>query len=420
MTPSVKTIAVIGAGAAGLTAAYLLNNRYQVTLFEKNDYLGGHTNTIVIPDGPDAGTAVDTGFIVFNDRNYPTLLKLFERLGIQGQASDMSFGVHVPAVNLQYSSYMPRGLFAQKRNFFRPFFWRMLCDIKRFNQKALADLQADCLGDQPLGQYLSEGGYEKSFMDYYLIPMGAAIWSTPCEEMLKFPAATFLRFFYNHGLLALKGRPQWMTVPGGSHSYVKVIRKTLEGKFRTQLPALGVKRFADRVEVRSARGVETFDAAVLALHADEAYRLLEDPDEEESRLLGAWTYFRNRAVLHWDESLMPPNRAAWASWNYRREPQGDIPATLTYDMNRLQSLKTKRHYFVSLNSRSPIDPGRVIREIDYMHPCYTRISVETQRELPRLNGRRNTVYCGSYFGYGFHEDAVKSAVKAAEFFGVSL
>lgn len=418
---SKKKIAVIGSGAAGLTAAYLLNARYEITLFEKNDYLGGHTNTLTIPDGPDAGTPVDTGFIVYNDRNYPTLLRLFERLGIKGQPSDMSFGVNVPSINLQYSSYVPDGLFAQKRNYFRPVFWRMISDILRFNKEATADLMSERLGDQTLGSYLRKGSYSRPFMDYYLIPMGAAIWSTPCGQMLDFPASTFMRFFHNHGLLGLKGRPSWMTVPGGSQSYVKVIRRELEGKYRVSLPAEKIKRTPDAVFVTTSKGTESFDFAVVAAHADEAYRLLSDPDADEARLLGPWTYSKNRAILHWDESVMPSSPKAWASWNYHRDSEApSAPVSLSYHMNRLQSLKTRRQYFVSLNLSKLPERPKIIREIDYMHPVYTPAALRTQKELPGLNGRRRTYFCGSYFGYGFHEDAVKSGMQAAGVLGVTL
>ncbi len=416
-----KKIAVIGAGAAGLTSAYLLHERYDVTLFEKNDYLGGHTNTLTVPDGPDAGTPIDTGFIVFNDRNYPTLLKLFKRLGIQGQPSDMSFGVHAPSAGLQYSSYVPHGLFAQKINYFRPSFLRMITDILRFNRRAVEDLNAERLGEQTLGEYLRKGKYSLGFMNHYLIPMGAAIWSTDCKRMLDFPALTFVRFFFNHGLLALKGRPNWMSVPGGSQSYVKVIRKALEGRYHVSSPALRLKRNSDSVTVTTSKGSQNFDLAVAAVHADEAFQLLEDPTPDEKRLLGVWSYSKNRAVLHWDDSVMPPNRSAWASWNYHCESTSSgAPVSLTYHMNRLQSLKTKREYFVSLNLERPIDRAKIIREIDYTHPLYTPASMRTQKELPLLNGSCRIYYCGSYFGYGFHEDAVKSAVQTAESLGVKL
>jgi len=416
-----KKVAIIGAGAAGLTAAYLLNSRYDITLFEKNDYLGGHTHTAVIPDGPDAGTPIDTGFIVFNDRNYPTLLRLFERLGIKGQLSDMSFGVNVPSIDFQYSSYVPRGLFAQKKNFFRPVFWQMIRGILRFNKEAVRDLMSGRVRQQTLGEYLVKRNYSEPFRKYYLIPMGAAIWSTPCGQMLDFPAENFMRFFYNHGLLSLKGRPHWMTVPGGSQSYVKVIRRELEGKYRVSLPALQIKRDENSVTVMTSQVAEKFDYAVVAVHADEACRLLSDPDSEETRLLGPWTYSKNRAVLHCDESVMPSCPEAWASWNYHRSSEAtDASVSLTYHMNRLQALKTQKQYFVSLNLEKPPAPEKIIRETDYWHPVYTPASLKAQKDLPSLNGRRRTYYCGSYFGYGFHEDAVKSGVQAASLLGGEL
>jgi len=416
-------LAVIGAGVAGLTAAYLLQRRHDVTLFEKNDYLGGHTNTITVPDGPDAGTPVDTGFIVFNDRNYPTFIHLLAELGITGRLSDMSFGFSSRLLDLEYSSYVPGGLFAQKRNLLRPSFYSMVADILRFNKSAAADLHAGRLADVTLGEYLRAGKYSAPFRDFYLIPMGAAIWSTPQSEMLAFPARTFLRFFDNHGLLALKGRPQWRSVPGGSHAYVKEMMKRFKGAVQKKAGIGKIKRSADHVLIRKENGDEhSFDAVVIAAHADEALKMLEDPSHDEKRLLGAWTYTRNATVLHTDDSVMPRRKKAWASWNYTVEGAGDKagPVTLSYHMNRLQGLATQNQYFVTLNRQKPFPRERVIKEISYTHPSYTLSSLRTQAELPKLNGARRTYFCGSYFGYGFHEDAVKAAVQAAKTLGVEF
>lgn len=423
MIPEKSRVAVIGAGVAGLTAAYLLQQRHEVTLYEKNGYFGGHTNTIAIPDGPDAGLAVDTGFIVFNDRNYPTFRRLLGSLDLDGQPSDMSFGFSSEENRLEYSSYVPRGLLAQPWNLLRPSFLRMIRDILRFNRQATEDLTLNRLGSKTMGAYLEEGKYCSAFRDCYLIPMGAAIWSTPLEQMLDFPASTFARFFFNHGLLALKGRPCWMTVPGGSWTYVKAITACFRGRLESGAAIAAVKRSRDGVSVRLQNGrEECFDYAVIGAHADEALRLLEDPSPEEKRYLGAWTYTRNHTVLHTDASVMPSASAAWASWNYRVERPHDpkSPVTLSYHMNRLQSLRSQKQYFVTLNRARPFAPGSVIREIEYMHPMYTPASLHSQEFLPSLNGPLRTYYCGSYFGYGFHEDAVKSAVAAVKPFGVEL
>lgn len=420
--PGLK-IAVLGAGAAGLTAAYLLSEKHQVTIFEKNDYPGGHTNTVVIPEGPDAGTPVDTGFIVFNDRNYPHFIKLLARLGLKGQPSDMSFSFSSERHRLTYSSYVPAGLLAQKRNLLRPAFIFMVRDILRFNRESTRDLHSGALGAQTLGAYLEKGRYSKPFMDFYLMPMGAAIWSTPTAEMCDFPAESFLRFFDNHGLLALKGRPNWMTVPGGSQAYVKAIFAEFRGSLSLKSEVGAVYRRPDRVTVALKNGrEEDFDCVVIGAHANEALRMLGDPSAEEQQLLGAWTYTRNRTVLHTDESAMPWTKKSWASWNYILEnsPAAVSPVSLTYDMNRLQNLKTVKNYFVTLNRHQPLDPQSVIKQIDYTHPSYTWDSLRTQEKLPSLNGVRRTFFCGSYFGYGFHEDAVKSALAVTSFFGQGL
>lgn len=416
-------IAVLGAGVAGLTAAYLLSDKHEVTLFEKNDYPGGHTNTILIPEGPDAGTPVDTGFIVFNDRNYPQFIKLLARLGLKGQPSDMSFSFSSERHDLTYSSYVPGGLLAQKRNLLRPVFLNMVRDILRFNRESTRDLHAGTLGSRTLGAYLEQGSFSKAFMDFYLVPMGAAIWSTPTAEMLDFPAESFLRFFDNHGLLALKGRPNWMTVPGGSQTYVKAMFSKFRGTLTLKSEIGEVRRSADQVRVTLKNGrEESFDCVIIGAHANEALRMLGDPSEEERKLLGAWSYTRNRAVLHTDLSAMPWTKKSWASWNYILEnvPSVKPPVSLTYDMNRLQNLKTENRYLVTLNRQEPLEPAKIIKEMEYTHPAYTWDSMRTQEKLPSLNGVRRTFFCGSYFGYGFHEDAVKSALAVTEFFGEGL
>jgi len=423
MTQKGLNIAVVGAGVAGLTAAYLLDKTHHVTIFEKNTYLGGHTHTVVIPQGPDEGVPVDTGFIVFNDRNYPTLLRLFKHLGIYGQKSDMSFSFSSDQENIEYSSYVPHGLFAQHRNGFRLSFYRMIWDILRFNQKALRDLKSGVLGSQTLGAYLAEGKYSSHFLHHYLLPMGAAIWSTPTDEMMDFPAATFIHFFSNHGLLHLKGRPQWMSVPDGSHTYIKNMLREFRGKVRLSAGIQTIRRQDEKVEIIETNGSKHhFDSLILGTHADEALHLLADPTADEKRLLGAWRYTLNEAILHTDASSMPSNPRAWASWNYRMEGETtSAPAvSVTYHMNRLQNLNTQNQYFVTLNRKKETPPENVIEKMSYTHPSYTFESVKTQAELPGLNGRSRTFYCGSYFGYGFHEDAVKSAASVVRHFGINL
>lgn len=419
-----KKIAVIGSGCAGIVSAYLLDRAdFDVTLFEKNDYLGGHTNTITLLDGPDAGTSIDTGFIVFNNRNYPNFVKFLNLLEVPWQDSDMSFGFSSELDNFYYNSYVPTGLFSQMRNLFRPRFYQMINDILRFNRQASEDLQKNRLGENSLGDYLKAGAYSQSFMDYYLIPMGAAIWSTPLLKMLDFPAKSFIQFFHNHGLLALKDRPHWKTVSGGSHSYVKKFISEFKGVIEKGTQIDGMMRKKHAVQVCFQNGeIKEFDQVVLATHADQALKLLKDPTSEEQRLLGAWTYSLNKTVLHWDDSVMPKNKKVWASWNYRVEKgsSAEQPVSLTYHMNRLQNLKTERQYFVTLNRGLPIDEKKMIRKIDYTHPNYTLKSMATQNELDKLNHVNRTLFCGSYFGYGFHEDAVKAALQAVAHLGVRL
>ena len=404
-----------------MSAAFWLSRKHDVTLFEKNKYVGGHTNTIVIENGPDAGTAVDTGFIVCNDRCYPTFHKFLKELEVPVRFSDMSFGYHCEETGLQYSGRRGmRGLFAQKRNAVRPWYWRMLSEVVRFGRETKTALEAGELEDVSLGDYLKDSGYGAPFRRHYLLPMGSAIWSTPSGQMLSFPAQTLARFFDNHGLLDLRDRPQWQTVVGGSHSYIKAFLKRFSGDVVTGKPAVGVKRDLQGVSVRFEDGESRrFDNVVIAAHADQAHAMLEDPSEDETRLLGPWRYERNRTILHTDVSVLPPIRGAWASWNYFRASGSDEErATMTYDMNNLQGLQTKERYCVTLNPEREIDPARIIREINYMHPLFTAEAVRTQNELPSLQGKRRTYFVGSYHGYGFHEDAVRSAATVAGLFGV--
>ena len=417
-------VAVIGAGAAGLSAAYVLQRRFDVTLFERRERAGGHVHTVRVPSGPDAGTPVDTGFIVMNQRNYPLLTRLFEQLGVTLRDSDMSFGYWDQVSGIQYSGCGAGGVFAQRRNLLRPSFWRMVADILRFFRAGRRDLASGMPATVSLGQYLRRGCYSDAFIRHHLVPMGAAIWSTPCDQMLEFPALSFLRFFENHGLLSTGSRPQWRTVVGGSDTYVKRLLTGFRGEVRVASPVRSIRRRPDRVEVTcDGTAAERFDHAVVATHADEALALLSDPTPDEQRLLGVWRYQLNRAELHTDTSILPPLRGAWASWNYTRVRGSDPcgPATLTYDMTRLQGLTARERYLVTLNrAPSAPNPRGLVERIDYDHPTYSAAAMDTQSGLRGLNGVGRTYYCGSYFGYGFHEDAVRSGVEVARLFGLDL
>ena len=423
MSRSPYSIAVVGAGVAGLTAAYILQRKHHVTIFEKNDYAGGHTHTVTIPDGPDKGTPVDTGFIVMNDRNYPLLTRLLQQLGVPLRDSEMSFSYWDEPTGLQYSGAGLNGLFAQRRNLLRPAFIGMVREVFKFFREAGRDLAAGGLREQTLGDYLKNGGYSEWFVRHHLIPMAAAIWSTGDDQMMEFPAESFLQFFQNHGLLTVNERPQWRTVVGGSHSYVKRMLADFKGEVRLSSPIASIRRSGDRVALSTAAGpAGEFDEVIVAAHADEALAMLSEPSDAERRLLGAWVYQANHTVLHTDTAVMPPLRRIWSSWNYTREQGGDPsgPATVTYYMNLLQGLQTQAPLFVSLNRHAPLQDDRVVMRTIYNHPTYSRQALEAQLELPTLNGQRHTWFCGSYFGYGFHEDAVRSGVQVAQSFGMDL
>jgi len=416
-------IAVVGGGISGIGAAHLLQRRHAVSLFEKNDYVGGHTHTIVIDDGPDKGTPVDTGFIVLNDRTYPLLMQFLAGLQVPIRKSDMSFSYTCRRTGLQYASRNLDTLFAQRRNLLRPSFWRFLIEIVRFNAKTRRRLAAGALQGLSLGAYLRQEAVIPSLVDSYLIPMAAAIWSTPDAWMMDFPAESFFRFMENHGLLSVSDQPQWYTVEGGSHAYVKAFLKGFAGRVFSDRPVERIRRTKSGPVLTFVDGEEEcYDRVVIATHADEALGLLSDPSPVETSCLSSWSYNRNTAVLHTDASFIPENFRARASWNYLREKDAsrEAPVTLTYYMNRLQGLRAAEDYCVTLNPRRPVERSRIIRELVYHHPMYTAEAVATQQSLPGLNGRQHTFFCGSYFGYGFHEDALRSGVQVAEAFGIHL
>ena len=418
-----KRIAIVGAGVAGITAAWLIGKRHDVTLIERNDYVGGHTNTIDVREPSGAQVPVDTGFIVCNPVTYPQFYRLLAEWGVTLRDSDMSFGYCCEASGLGYVGPSLREFCRQYGNFFRLAFLRMLLEQRRFNRRASADLDCGRLDDTSLDVYLSRIGATDYFLTNYLLPIAAAVWSSPDAGMLQFPASTFIRFFRNHGLLDPSHAPTWQTVVGGSKAYVSAFRSKFKGEVISNAPVRAVERHDDRVTVHFHRGdSRSFDEVVMAAHADESLAMLADASGQERALLSAWTYHRNPTVLHTDASIMPANRRLWASWNYHRRTSqsADAPVPITYYMNRLQGLKSDRDYFVSLNAGDAIDPAKVIYSVNYTHPAYTSRSIQAQQELRRSNGTNRTHFCGSYMGYGFHEDAVASAASVAAKWGVTL
>lgn len=420
-----KRIAIIGAGVTGLTASWLLHKQYDVTLFEKNAYIGGHTNTIIVQENNNQ-LPVDTGFIVFNDRNYPNLLGLFDELAVDSNASDMSFAFSLSndkqVGQLEYAGSSLNTLFAQRKNLVSIKHWHMLREILRFNQLAHQTLQQASPNNTQysLGEFLSQHKFSRHMQENYLLPMGAAIWSCPVETMLTFPAQRFLQFFFNHGLINIKNRPQWRTVKGGSFAYVKKMMARMQDHLSIQAAAVNVRRTKNNVEVSTETTALTFDHVIFACHADQALSLLEQATEHESQLLSSFAYELNKTYLHTDASLMPVNKNVWSSWNYLARTSKDSrqQMTATYWMNRLQHLQTDIDYFVTLNPYTLPKADSIIREIDYQHPIFTQAAIEAQQAIPHIQGQNNTWFCGSYMGYGFHEDAVKSAVAVCKGFGI--
>lgn len=412
--PGRRRIAVVGTGIAGLLAAERLATAHDVTVFEAEPRIGGHTHTVDVA-GPAGEVAVDTGFIVCNDRTYPGFLALLDRLGVALRPSTMSFSVHGEADDVEYCGSSPGQLFAQRRNLLRPAFWSMLRGILRFHR--IAPDYAD--SDLSLGELLARTRLGEPFARWYLVPMMAAIWSAEPRRLLAMPARFFVRFFRNHGMLQVRGRPQWFTVVGGSRSYLAPLTRTFADRIRRGAPVRELRREPDGVLLR-AEGLpaERFDAAVVASHSDQALRLLADPAPGEREVLGAIPYQANDVVLHTDTRLLPRRRRAWAAWNYRVPASPQATATVTYDMNALQGLPGPERYLVSLNSADRIAEARVLRRFVYEHPVFDAASVAAQARVPEINGAARVWYCGAWCGFGFHEDGVQSALRVARDFGI--
>ena len=413
-------IAVIGTGISGMAAAWLLSARHRVTVYEKSLRLGGHTNTVEVPSASGA-VPVDTGFIVYNERNYPNLAALFRHLEVPTQVSDMSFAVSLDQGRLEYAGTGLGTLFAQRSNLFRPRFWVMLRDLLRFYRAAPYLLDDPGHEALTLGAYLESHHYSRAFIEDHLLPMAAAIWSAPMATMRSHPAASFVRFCQNHGLLSVLGeRPVWRTVTGGSREYVSRLTARYAGRVRLGCAVRALHRGADHVRVDDVRGgAARFDHAVSASHADEALAMLSDPSAEERNLLGAFRYERNLAILHNDSGLMPRRRAVWSGWNYlgQRKSGGDRALCVTYWLNRLQGIPEDESWFMTLNPHRPPRPDSIHRSFLYDHPIFDAEAPHAQRALWRLQGRRNTWFCGAYFGAGFHEDGLQAGLAVAEALG---
>ena len=403
-------IAIIGSGIAGNVAAYKLRDAHDITVFESGSYVGGHTNTVDVYEG-DRSIAVDTGFIVFNDRTYPNFIRLLDEIGQTSQPSEMSFSVQADDGKIEYSGSSLNGLFAQRRNIVRLPFYRMIRDILRFNKTALPGID-DLDDEETLGNYLRNNGYSNEFIDHYLIPMAAAIWSAEPGSVLEMPVKFLVRFFANHGLLQISDRPIWRVIKGGSREYVGKLVAGHRDRIRLNSPVQSVRRIEDRVELHSATGgTESFDYVFLACHSDQALALLKDATPAEREVLGAIHFQSNEAILHTDTSLMPKKRCAWAAWNYHIPRDSSRHVAVTYNMNILQGLEANKQYLVTLNNDRHIDPDKVIRTVQYEHPVFSRESVAAQRRQAEINDDR-TFFCGAYWRSGFHEDGVVSALNA--------
>ncbi|MDP9048316.1 MAG: FAD-dependent oxidoreductase [Bacteroidota bacterium] len=403
--------AIIGTGIAGMGCAHFLHKHADLTIYEQNDYVGGHTNTVTV-DEDGKPLYIDTGFMVFNFKTYPNLCRLFDEIKAPIKKTDMSFSVqHVPS-GLEYNGSSVNHLFAQRSNIFNIPYIKMLMQIGRFNKESVEILDDPKYADYSIGRYVKEFGYGENMIWKYLVPMSSAVWSTPMGQMLDFPAVTLIRFFQNHGFLGLDTQHQWYTPENGSQSYREILIRPFKDRIRVNRKALKISRENGKVTVHASDGSqETFDRVIIAAHGDQALAMLDHPTDAEHRLLSKFKYQYNKAVLHTDKSIMPKTKLAWASWNYRIQMQdGKLMPSTIYWMNRLQGVSDKKDYFVSINPHDHLDEKMIIKEIDYEHPLFDVPAIQAQDELHKLNETGPVYFCGSYFKYGFHEDAFASAV----------
>jgi predicted NAD/FAD-binding protein len=408
-----EKLAIIGTGIAGMGCGHLLQKKYDLTFFEKNDYVGGHTNTITV-DEDGTPVYIDTGFMVFNFQTYPQLCKLFDELKAPVKKTDMSFSVQHTSSGLEYCGSGINGLFAQRKNIFSISYLRMLMEITRFNKESIKILDDPKYADYSLKDYIREFNFSDDMLWKYLVPMSAAVWSTPMERMLEFPAVSLIRFFKNHGFLGLNTQHQWYTLHQGSQAYRSLLTEPFQDKIQMNKGVVSVQRENGKVVIKTADQTEyLFGKVIFASHADQTFRVLQNPTADEKRLLSVFNYQKNTATVHTDESVMPRIKSVWSSWNYRIEERNgkQIPTTI-YWMNQLQQVSEKRNYFVSINAiPGTIDKHKIIKEIEYEHPLFDVAAMKAQSELNKLNEGGPVYFCGSYFKYGFHEDAYASAVS---------
>lgn len=415
-----QKIAIIGSGISGLTAAYLLSKKHQVTVFESSDYVGGHTHTVpAVLDGESF--KIDTGFIVCNDRNYPNFLKLMQQLKVSVLPTEMSFSVRNNSLDLEYNGHTFNTLFSQRRNLLRPSFYKLIYEILKFNKVSKSIFETRTSNDITLDEFVAGQGLSTAFRDHYLLPMVAAIWSCSAEQAGKFPLRFFLQFFHNHGLLDIKNRPQWYVIRGGSSSYIEPMTANFRDQIRLNTPVLAVTRRKDRIRVQTNQATEDFDQLVMACHSDQALRLLNEPTISEKSILGAMGYQANDVTLHCDKALMPSKSLSWASWNFQTGEAGaNEPPLVTYCMNILQGLRSSKPFLVSLNARHKIDPGKILQEFSYSHPVFSKESMAAQLRRTEICGTDRIHYCGAYWYSGFHEDGVRSALDVCQRFGLRI
>ena len=414
-------IAIIGSGISGLTSGYLLSRKNNVTVFEKNDYIGGHTHTHSL-EFENRTYSVDSGFIVYNERTYPNFIKILDQLNVKRQITRMGFSVKSEIHDLEYAGHSLNGLFAQRSNLVKPSYLNMLRSMLRFNRQSRKDL-AMLSPHLTLGHYLENNNYPETFIKNFIIPIGAAVWSTKPTDMMDMSAIFFIRFFENHGMLQIIDRPKWWVIKNGSKSYVKSITKNFYNKIRLSTPVVNVERVDGKVRISSGRNKVTeefFDAVIFATHSDQSLKLLKDPSNLENEILSSIPYQNNKAILHYDDSILPKRKNAWSSWNYLLDRDENQPLSLTYNMNILQGIDCKRTFCVSLNSEKLIDPKKILKTLDYDHPLFNIKGLEAQKRKHEISGINNTYYCGAYWRNGFHEDGVVSALDVCADFGEFL